>query len=194
MMIGKNMYSCYDEKKKDVVMQRLLVTLCHSDGYTYSSEKTVPVLFSSKEEFIIQAEDLVGDYLARKEKYIEQNSKLQKEHRKISQEFAQVKDRVERSKPSEKNKQALDEASDKYMQSFEKMRKFQLENEPSNQFVLGGYQFEVENFYYKNDAGKLVISIPDVHTLDEFFYETECYLEQDKKMNQNGQGVAKNKI
>jgi len=42
-------------------MQRLIVKVQYGDGYTYSGENVIPVVFSSKEEFIITLEDKIQE-------------------------------------------------------------------------------------------------------------------------------------
>ena len=158
-------------------MQKLIIILNHSDGYTYSSEETKPVIYSSKEEFIIELEDLTTKYLKDIKEYHSKQEKFDNTHEKIREEYSKITDKKQRSKPNANIDKQEQEASKKFLQSFHDRTKFILENKPLDTFVLGGQDFSYENFYYMDERTKnFIVCIPTVQTIDEYFEEVELKL------------------
>ena len=132
-----------------IIMEKLIVQYNVGDTYTYSATETHPVLFSSKEEFIITLEDLV---LARNAErailFVERNAlfdqqialgkKMQKNPTEaVTKEWMDMRDRS----------QAMCER----IQALETV-------------ILGGQEFPLNEFIQGD-----VYSPPDVYTVDEFF-------------------------
>ena len=165
-------------------MQKLIIILNHSDGYTYSSEETKPVIYSSKEEFIIELEDLTTKYLKDIKEYHSKQEKFDNTHEKIREEHSKITDKKQRSKPNANIDKQEQETSKKFLQSFHDRSQFILENKPSDKFTLGGQDFEYENFFYTDDARKVfTVSIPTVQTLDEYFEEVELKINKSFSRN-----------
>ena len=62
-------------------MERLIVEIQEGDGYTYSCTNSVPVVFRSKEEFIIELEDTVMKALSNYKELEEKYEKAQQKFR-----------------------------------------------------------------------------------------------------------------
>lgn len=166
-------------------MEKLLITLTHSDGYsdgyTYSSEETLPVMFSSKEEFIITLEDMVKKYIQDSEEFQIISQKHQKKYDAAREAYSYVIDKQNRSKQNEKtNAQAVD-ATTKFRQATDVFNEFFTKNKPKEEFQLGGQTFNFENFTYREeDSRKLHMDIPRVCTIDEFFSDVDLNLTTNK--------------
>lgn len=158
-------------------MEKLIIILNHSDGYTYSSEETKPVIHSSKEEFIIELEDLTTKYLKNLNEYRLKQEKIDSVHEKIRAEHSKITDKKQRSKPNANIDKQEQESSKKFLQSLHDVSEFHIENKPLDTFTLGGQDFYYENFYYMDERTKIfTVSIPTVQTLDEYFEEVELKL------------------
>lgn len=163
-------------------MEKLLITLTHSDGYTYSSEETLPVVFSSKEEFIITLEDMVQKYIKDCEEFQVIAQKEQKKHDAAREAYSYVMDKQNRSKPNAKTSQQAEEATTKYLKANSEHNEFLTANTPKEEFQLGGQTFNFENFTYRSeeDRRKIHMDIPRVCTIDEFFFEVDLKLTTNK--------------
>jgi hypothetical protein len=163
-------------------MEKLLITLTHSDGYTYSSEQTLPVVFSSKEEFIITLEDMVQKYIKDSEEFQVVYQKYQKKHDAAREAYSYVIDKRNRSKPNEKTSALAAEATAKFLQSTQEYNDFFTSNKPKDEFQLGGQTFNFENFTYRaeEDRSKIHMDIPRICTIDEFFSDVDFNLKTSK--------------
>ena len=163
-------------------MEKLLITLSHSDGYTYSSEETKPAIYSSKEEFIIQLEDLTQDYLNSVKKYNKNQEKYDKEYNSTREIYSATLEREKRSKKNPALTEKVEEVSKKMMEVINNRDNFILKNKPTSTFSLGGQEFEFENFFYNDESNKeSIVSIPQVQTIAEYFEEVEIGLNINKK-------------
>lgn len=158
-------------------MEKLLITLSHSDGYTYSSEETKAVIYSSKEEFIIQLEDLTQNYLNAVEEYNKKQETYDKDFDKVRRDYLRIIDREKKSKSSPELTKKVKDMSKKMMEEINRNNNFVAENKPSPEFTLGGQTFEFENFYYHDESRKnFTVNIPHVQTIAEYFKEVELNL------------------
>lgn len=163
-------------------MERLLITLSHSDGYTYSSEETKPVIYSSKEEFIIQLEDMTQNYLNAVKEYNKKQESYDKSYDAVRQDYSRIIDKEKRSKSNPELTKRIEEASKKMMEEITKKNDFVTQNKPSPTFSLGGQTFDFESFYYHDESRKnFIVSIPPVQTIAEYFEEVELNVNINKK-------------
>ena len=130
---------------------RLIVQIESGDGCTFSCVELFPVLFSSKEEFIITLEDKLVQIEVELEKH---NKKMQKHQEHLRALFAKCK--VIGSVPKEIST-ALAAAGN-----------LQQEKNRLQEFQLGGAAWTTEMFVRE---GK--IALPDVFTADEYFAGVE---------------------
>ena len=143
-------------------MEKLIVEINYSDGYTYSFSDHLPVLFSSKEEFIITLEEKVESILKELEELKKISNKKQEELHKI---FISLRDKKLKEKDREKLNQELKPL-------LEENGKLVVAEKEKETFMLGGQTFSIESFTYRDDNdGKTKISLPEVQTLEEYFQE-----------------------
>jgi len=152
-------------------MERLLVAVENTDGFTFSVTEHIPVVFSSKEEFLITLEDKIKDIqknLKEKQKvYDAGGEKIAQKHQKI-----------------QKEKKVHDE-------QYAELQKMMLENgalyaemEQMQKFTIGGQHFSISDFVssgYELDNREEYINLPEVFTLDEYFAEVEKNLSPNKQ-------------
>jgi hypothetical protein len=147
-------------------MERLLVAIENTDGFTFSVTQHIPVVFSSKEEFLITLEDKI--------KEIQKNLKeQQKIYDDGGEKIAKIHQKIQKL---QKEKKAHDEL-------YEDLHKMMLENgalyAEMNQmqtFTLGGQSFAISDFIsrgYELDNSEEYINLPQVFTLNEYFEEVE---------------------
>jgi seryl-tRNA synthetase len=141
-------------------MEKLIVEINYSDGYTYSFSDHLPVLFSSKEEFIITLEEKVESILKELEELKKISDKKQEELHKI---FSRLRDKKLNEKEREKINQELKPI-------LEENGKLVCAEKEKEKFTLGGQTFHIESFTYVED-GKTTIVLPEVQTLEEYFQE-----------------------
>ena len=163
-------------------MEKLLITLNHSDGYTYTSEETLPVVFSSKEEFVITLEDIVHKYIKECEEFQEISQKYQKKYDSARESHSYVINKQNRSKPNDKTYAQCLKSTTEFRQATDEFNEFFNKNKPKEEFQLGGQKFNFENFTYREeqDHRKLHIDIPLVFTIDEFFFNVDLNLTTNK--------------
>lgn len=168
--------------KPEYKMEKLLITLNHSDGYTYNSEETLPVVFSSKEEFIITLEDIVQGYLKESEEFQKESQKHQKKYDTAREAHSHLIDKQNRSKPNDKNYAQCLKSTNEFRQATDEFNEFFNTNKPKEEFQLGGQNFNFENFTYREeqDHRKLHMEIPPVFTIDEFFSNVDLNLTTNK--------------
>lgn len=150
-------------------MERLIVQIEQTDGFTYSCEDHIPVVFSSKEEFLITLEDTVNKI---QKDMKELNKLLESKHEKLQK----LRFQVEKTN-KEKAKNTL----------FEELREVMNETSELNSkisdirnFNLGGQTFNFSQFvsrdygaYLGHGDQKEYINLPQVWTIDEYFAEVE---------------------
>lgn len=139
-------------------MEKLIVEYSVSDGFTYFATNTVPVLFSSKEEFIILfAEKL----LAQKKEFEHFN---QKHTDLIEQRFTILKklsNLNDKKKSSKENLQLIEES-----QQLNKSIIDLYDNKvsPLTSMKIGGQNFHLDNFFSEGE-----VCLPQVFTIEEWF-------------------------
>ena len=129
---------------------RLIMQTESGDGCTYSCENHSPIVFSSKEEFIITLED----------KLVQIQNKLE-EHNKSTQENQLNLRKLYAKRDTDSISKELSDAWALSGRCQEEHTRLQV-------FILGGQTLRADMFI---QDGK--ISLPDVFTLDEYFQEVE---------------------
>lgn len=140
-------------------MEKLIVEINYSDGYTYSFSDHLPVLFSSKEEFIITLEEKV-------ESILKELKELKKISNKKQEEVRQALNSLRDKKIKDKEK-----INNELRQLMEENGKLILAEKEKETFMLGGQTFSMESFTYRDDNGETKICLPEVQTLEEYFQE-----------------------
>lgn len=141
-------------------MEKLIIEINYTDGYTYDFNNHLPVIFSSKEEFIIILEETI-------EKIIKETSlikiKLEKKQEELTKVYISLRDKKNKEKPDEKITLLIKKL-------LEENGSLVSEHEEKKKFMLGGQNFHVESFV-SEENGKKTIVLPNVQTLDEYFKE-----------------------
>ena len=130
---------------------RLIMKVESGDGCTYSCEEHFPIIFSSKEEFIIALEDKLVQIQVELEKH---NKKMQEHQVYLHPLFAKHK--------------GINSASKEISAALVLMGELQQEQCNLRRFQLGGMVLSAEMFMQDSK-----ITLPDVFTLDEYFQEVE---------------------
>ena len=148
-------------------MERLLVQVEYTDGFTFSTNDHVPVIFSSKEEFLITLEDTINDNL-------KQIKALDKQHDAGQEKFEKL------FSPHKKDKNMTEKDKAKLHEELLEVRK---ENDAISDKIknlrtitLGGQEFQLSNFLansYEGDTRTQYIHLPQVFTVDEYFAHVE---------------------
>lgn len=143
-------------------MERLIVEFEIGDGFTYSSTVTLPIVFSSKEEFLITLEDMVAYQF---KKYEEIKDKYNKAREKYTKSLnAAISTKKKSPALEEKN---LQELRDMYEYSEDVYK----ELKETINVKIGGQIFNIENFLISLEEG--VFCEPRVYDLDEYFNQAE---------------------
>lgn len=163
-------------------MEKLLVTINHTDGYTYSSEETLPVIFNSKEEFLIIFEDIIQIYIDENNKFNKELKFFHDKHQTAWQNFSNYNAKLERSKINKKNTPLNSKTLDELQAAIQERDYFIENNKPLNTFDLGGQTFSHNDFITINEDKKdfFYLSLPLVETIDEFFLSVKTSLENNQ--------------
>jgi hypothetical protein len=150
-------------------MERLIIEIQEGDGYTYSCTNSVPVVFRSKEEFIIELEDTVMKALS---SYRELEEKYEKALQKFRDSLKNVgKQSISKfAKEKLANNENLSESSRLHKESTD----LYLKMRDLTNINIGGQSFNIENFLVNLKDGEFIS--PTVYTLDEFFAQVENYV------------------
>jgi hypothetical protein len=147
------------------IMERLLVQIEYTDGFTFSTNDHVPVIFSSKEEFLITLEDTIKDNL-------KQIKSLDALHEIGQEKFEKLSTILQKNKKMQAEVELLEEltATRQWISSLElKIKNFRT-------IQLGGQEFQLSNFLatsHEGDERTEYIHLPQVFTLDEYFAHVE---------------------
>ena len=139
-------------------MEKLIVEYSVGDGFTYSATNTVPVLFSSKEEFIVTFE----------EKLIAQKKQLElfnKRHIELSNQRLEILKKISSSKNSKKplkEQSLLIEQAQQLHESIVELHKNNIT--PLESLHIGGQHFYLDNFFIEDE-----VCLPQVFTIEEWF-------------------------
>lgn len=139
-------------------MEKLVVEYSVGDGFTYSATNTVPVLFSSKEEFIIIFE----------EKLIAQKKLLElfdKKHIELTNQRLEVLKKISSFKNSKKSLKEQTQLVEKAQQLHASI--VELHNNditPLESIHLGGQKFYLDDFFVEKE-----VCLPQVFTIEEWF-------------------------
>lgn len=160
-------------------MERLIIEYTVGDGYTYSAEVTQPLFYSSKQDAIDDFELLLLSRIDILDKH--QNSKendiLHQSYHKNLEKLKEISSNKRLSSDS-KEKQ-----SKKILEDINKNREDinNFDNFIKKQYELefGGQTFDLSNFIYINEnTKKYQYSLPNLYTLDEFFFHLEKNLSE----------------
>jgi hypothetical protein len=148
-------------------MERLLVQVEYTDGFTFSTNDHVPVIFSSKEEFLITLEDTINDNLKQIKDLDQQHDAGQEKFKKLLSHHKKDKNMTEKDK-AKLHEQLLDthKENDEIAEKIKNLRTI----------MLGGQEFELSSFLansYEGDERIEYVSLPQVFTLDEYFSHVE---------------------
>ncbi len=153
----------------EINMERLIIEIQEGDGYTYSCTNSVPVVFSSKEEFIIELEDTVM-------KALSDYKELEEKYEKAQQKFRDSLKNVEKQSISRFAKEKL--ANKENLSATAELHKVSsdlyLKMRDVTNINIGGQSFNIENFLVDLREGEFIS--PVVYTLDEFFASVEKYV------------------
>lgn len=143
-------------------MQRLIIELRIDDGENGTRDEHKPVMFSSKENFLVALQDKLNEI---KEKISIHKTLVDEGAKKFRNALAKG---INRSKESEDKKEfaAIMEENNELIEKAHQL-KF---------FYLGGQQFSYCMFLtrkYKNNQVIEELYIPEIWTVDEYFAEVE---------------------
>ncbi len=155
-------------------MERLLVAVENTDGFTFSVTEHVPVVFSSKEEFLITLEDKIKEAQANI-----------KQHQKIyDAESEKIEKKLQKNRQAknlgEKDREKL---NSEILEMMGKNRELEEQITQMHNFTLGGYNFAISDFVSRSsdyEDKTEYLNLPNVYTLDEFFAEVEQNLAPNK--------------
>jgi hypothetical protein len=139
-------------------MEKLIVEYSVGDGFTYSATNTVPVLFSSKEEFIVTFE----------EKLIAQKKQLElfnKRHIELSNQRLEILKKISSFKNSKKSLKEQTQLVEKSQQLHTAI--VELHNNhitPLESLHIGGQKFYLDDFFVEKE-----VFLPQVFTIEEWF-------------------------
>lgn len=156
-------------------MERLIMIYTVGDGFTYSAESTIPIIYTSKKDAL---EDLHLILLGFEEKYMTYNTdkeNIQQQIKSLVMKIskAQKEDKILLKEKSGNNTDLID-LKKEYLILSEKYTKLVI---PSS-FEFGGNDFEYQSFIHFEDE-KINISLPNLYTVDEYFF----YVEKNLKFN-----------
>lgn len=155
-------------------MERLIIEYTVGDGYTYSADVTQPISYSSKKDAIDDFELLLLSRIDFLEKL--QNSKEKDNlYKSYSKNLEKIKEISLNKRLSEKDKElkskSLLEQISKDRESIDSIDKI-----IKSQYELdfGGQTLDLSHFIYINEnTKKYQYSLPNLYTLDEFFFHVE---------------------
>ena len=139
-------------------MEKLIVEYSVGDGFTYSATNTVPILFSSKEEFIIIFE----------EKLIAQKKQLElfnKRHIELSNQRLEILKKISSFKNSKKLLKEQIQLVEQAQQLHESIVELHKNNiTPLESLHIGGQHFYLDDFFVEKE-----VCLPQVFTIEEWF-------------------------
>ena len=145
-------------------MEKLIVEYSVGDGFTYSATNTVPILFSSKEEFIIIFEEKLLEQKKLLEIFNKKHIELVNQRldilRKVSNMGYSKKLLKEQSLLIEKTK--LIEQAQQLHESIVELHKNNIT--PLESLHIGGQHFYLDNFFIEDE-----VYLPQVFTIEEWF-------------------------
>lgn len=152
-------------------MERLLVQVEYTDGFTFSTNDHVPVIFSSKEEFLITLEDTIKDNLKQIKVLDKQHDAGQEKFGKLLSHHKKEKNMTEKDK-AKHHEELLEvhKANDEIYKKIENLRTIK----------LGGQEFQLSTFLansYEGEVRTEYIHLPQVYTVDEYFAHVEKNLQ-----------------
>lgn len=160
-------------------MERLIIEYTVGDGYTYSAEVTQPLSYSSKQDAIDDFELLLLSRIDILDKH--QNSKendiLHQSYHKNLEKLKEISfnKRLSSDSKEKQSKKILEDINKNRedINNFDNFIKKQYELE------FGGQTFDLSNFIYINEnTKKYQYSLPNLYTLDEFFFHVEKNLSE----------------
>lgn len=139
-------------------MQRLILMIEQGDGYTYGYQEAFPIVYRSKEEFLIALED----------KLIETQAELEKQQKVINSKQEEIRLLIAYNKRKDA----------KGIGYSEKLAPLMVENgqlcvklSETTYFMLGGQRLNMSFFGYSEENKSW--QMPEILTLDEYFAEVE---------------------
>lgn len=156
-------------------MQRLILEFTSGDGYTFSCENTLPLVYENKEQALFDLELLLIEYQEWSETHRQAGLKLEDIRNDAGNHLRKVKEQVERNK---KNEKELEKALTEWQNAFAQCAAHSQVSKERETFIFGGQKLHYESFfYYAEDSRKMVLSMPEIMTLEEFFAEVENSIE-----------------
>lgn len=148
-------------------MERLLVAIENTDGFTFSVTQHFPVVFSSKEEFLITLEDKI--------KEVQVTLKEQQQiHNDMDEKITKKLQKIHKTKNlSEKEGKELNAELQKMMLENGELH---AEMNKMQNFTLGGQTFSLSDFISRSFDSKDTteyLNLPQVYTIDEYFSDVE---------------------
>ena len=136
-------------------MERLILQYSVSDGCTYSTDVTLPVLFESKEALERHLQDAVQGFLAQRAAHTQALEAYEAPIREVHEKLRRLPQRAR----NQTERQALEQ------KLAELLRARHDTPSPQNTLQLGPHQIILDELLGEDDK----VYLPDVYTLDEFF-------------------------
>lgn len=160
------------------IMERLILEYTVGDGYTYSAENTVPIIYKDKQSAIDDFTLLLLEHIDALEIHRVQSEHLYSQQSKLHKKMLNVQRHPKKDKQQEEITQQFYEAHKAYVEHQKKL---------ATTFMFGGTELQYSDFLYRaDDETKDKVFEPRICTLDEFYF----YAEQ----NMNQTPVKKDKI
>lgn len=163
-------------------MERLIMEFTVGDGYTYSSEVTYPILYSSKE-------DAVSDFELLLLENIQILSHLEKERDKLYEKNTSMLEKIRSissdKRMSEKDKQKNSATLSQEWQDFRENQLKPLDDKISalQKIDFGGQLFDLSDFvYHKENDQTMDYVMPNIMSLNDYYSTPENNLSQKKKL------------
>lgn len=156
------------ENKDD--LQRLIIEYAIGDGYTYSATMTCPFIYKNKQEAIDDLTLILLDYPEKIKEFKEENSLL---FEASQTSLKALNTFINKDKKNNKNLDNLKKDAENKQQLYLEQQK----TKPSF-FDFGGITLEYDYFLYQDDKSNFNIVLPEIFTLDEYYYEVENKVKQ----------------
>lgn len=168
-------------------MERLIMIYTVGDGFTYSAELTTPIVYESKKDALDDLHLILLGFEDKHNKYNEDrddiHNKMQSLVMRITKAQKADKDLL---KEKSGNNKSLSNLQKEYSLLSEKYRNLVM---PST-FEFGGNDFEYSDFIHFEEE-KIFIHLPNLYTVDEYFFYVEKNLENKKEIDNKNSSKLK---